>query len=393
MQYIEGSMKRDLRIDFMRGVVMLILVVVHIEIFSWFNFIAWERIGLISGAEGFVVLSGYVLGQVHKRVNEKSGFKESSLRLIERSVQLYKVNIGIVVIVLLLSLLPIIDLEVIKTFKNWGNGEVYQLFPHENSKWYQSVTSILLLRNSPHQIQILGLYCSLLLLTPIAIWLFNHKKTSWVCFFCALLYVYNLTFPSRFTLAQFEYAFPLLSWQVLYIAGLTIGFHKSSIQSFFDKKKYNILVIVSAIFTLLFILIAWNSPNPAFPESVKLNWINGSTFNEFHHLYFDKNKLGLLRLFNYACFLVFFYWCLTTFWQPIHRFLGWFFIPLGQASLYVFIMHLVFVVLIEAITDFSNVKPSYQTANIWMNTVWHSLSLLGLWFMVKKEFLYNYVPR
>jgi len=179
----------------------------------------------------------------------------------------------------------------------------------------------------------------------------------------------------------------------LYIAGLTAGYHKLNIQSFFDTKKYNFLVAFSAFFTFAFILIAWNSPNPAFPEVVKLDWINANTFNELHHLYFDKNKLGLLRLFNYACFLVFFYWCLTKFWQPINRFFGWFFIPLGQESLYVFIMHLFFVVLIEAVTDFSNIKPNYQTANIWMNTMWHSLSLLGLWFMVKKEFLYNYVPR
>ena len=393
MGYTEGTGTRDLRIDFMRGVVMLILIIVHIEIFSWFNFIAWERIGLISGAEGFVVLSGYVLGQVHKRINEKSGFKASSMRLLERSVQLYVINIGIVAVILVLSMLPLLDLEVIKTFKNWGNGQVYQLFPHQDSSWHQSASNVLLLRSSPHQIQILGLYCSLLLLTPIAIWLFNQGKAKWVCFTCVVLYVYNLSFPSRFTAAQFEYAFPLLSWQVLYIAGLTLGFHKDAIGRFFDAKKYNALVAFSAVFTVVFIFVAWNSPNPAFPDAVKLTWINSDTFYQLHHQYFDKNKLGVLRLFNYACFLVFFYWCLTQFWQPISRAFGWFFIPLGQASLYVFIMHLVFVVLVEAITDFSNVKPTYETANIWLNTLWHGLSLLGLWWMVKKEFLFNYVPR
>ena len=393
MEYIEGTMKRDLRIDFMRGVVMLILIVVHIEIFSWFNFIAWERIGLISGAEGFVVLSGYVLGQVHKRINQKAGFKESSLRLVERSVQLYFINISIVALIIVFSMVPFIDLDVIKTFKNWGNGEVYQLFPHENNKWYQSATKVLLLRSSPHQIQILGLYCSLLILTPIAIWLFNHGKTSWVVFVCAGLYVYNLASPSRFTQAQFEYAFPLLSWQVLYIAGLAVGYHKDRLQSFFNEKRYNLLVAFCAVFTFFFILLAWNSPNPAFPDAVKLNWIDSNFYYEMHNRYFDKNKLGLLRLVNYACFLVFFYWCLTKFWQPVYRAVGWFFIPLGQASLYVFIMHLIFVVLVESITDFSQIKPSYQTANIWLNTALHALSLLALWYMVKKEFLFSYVPR
>jgi len=393
MVYIEGSTQRDLRIDFMRGMVMLILIVVHIEIFSWFNFIAWERIGLISGAEGFVVLSGYVLGQVHKRLSEKSGFKESFFRLLDRSFLLYKINIYIVIFILLLSALPFIDLSVVKTFKDWNSGEVYQLFPDDKSNWYQSLVNILLLRNSPHQIQILGLYCSLLLLTPIVIWLFNHGKVRWVCFGCVLLYLYNITYPTRITLAQFEYAFPLFSWQILYISGLAVGYFKPQLQQYITGNHYNLLVIFCGCLTVLFLLLAWNSPNPSFPEGVRLLWLDENSFNKLHYLYFDKNKLGILRLVNYASFLIFFYWCLTTFWQPINRLFGWFFIPLGQASLYVFIMHLIFIVLVESITGFSEIKPTYQTANIWWNTVWHCLSLLGLWLMVKKEFLYNYVPR
>ncbi len=393
MVYIEGSIKRDLRIDFMRGLVMLILVVVHIEIFSWFNFLAWERIGIISGAEGFVVLSGYVLGQVHKRVNQNSGFKVSSLRLLERGMLLYKVNICIVIFILILSAVPFIDLSVIKTFKDWPSGELYQLFPDDNNRWYQSLVNILLLRNSPHQIQILGLYCFLLLLTPVALWLFNHGKMRWVFFGCILLYLYNLAYPARFTLAQFEYAFPLLSWQILYIAGLAVGYFKEQLQQYITGNYYTLLVFLCGCFTVLFLLLAWNAPNPSFPEEVRLTWVDAQTFNELHYQYFDKNKLGMLRLLNYGSFLIFFYWCLTTFWQPVYRFFGWFFIPLGQASLYVFIMHLIFVVLVESITGFSEVKPTYQTADIWWNTGWHCLSLLGLWLMVKKEFLFKYVPR
>jgi hypothetical protein len=48
-----ASSDRDLRIDFLRGVVMFILIIVHVEFFSLYNLVAWERIGLISGGEGF----------------------------------------------------------------------------------------------------------------------------------------------------------------------------------------------------------------------------------------------------------------------------------------------------------------------------------------------------
>jgi uncharacterized membrane protein len=47
-RYSDASEERDLRIDFIRGMVMLILIVVHIEMFSAYNFILWERIGVVS---------------------------------------------------------------------------------------------------------------------------------------------------------------------------------------------------------------------------------------------------------------------------------------------------------------------------------------------------------
>jgi len=393
MQYNVTAGKRDLRVDFIRGTVMIILVVVHIEIFSWFNFFSWERVGLISGAEGFVILSGYVLGQVHKRINVKSGYQASTLKLFERSVQLYKVNVFIVLFVIVLSALPFIDLTVIKTFKNWSNGEVYKLFPSLEGEWFRSVANILLLRTSPHQIQILGLYCVLLLLTPVAIWLFNQGKAKWVCLGCIILYFYNMAYPIRITQAQFEYAFPLFSWQILYVFGLMAGYFKEELSRSFSQKNYHRLVIFCALMSFAFILLAWNSPNKAFPPEVNLGWIEAGTFYDLHHRFFDKNKLGILRIVNYACFLTFMYWCLTYFWQPINKAIGWLLIPLGQASLYVFIMHLILVVVVEAITQFSDVKPMYHTANIWFNSLCHLGAILALWVMVKREFLFKYVPR
>lgn len=393
MEYVQDDTGRDLRIDFMRGFVMFILIVVHIEIFSWFNFVAWERIGLISGAEGFVILSGFVLGQVHKRVLAKQSYTVSSMKLLERAWQLYKVNVVIVFLIIVISAFALVDLEVIKTFKSWVSEKTYPLFPNLSMPWYQSVTNVLLLKHSPHQIQILGLYTVLLALTPIIVWLFQQNKAVWVCTASVILYFYNWSYPVRPTGSQFEYAFPILSWQILYVAGLSLGFFKEQVQCFFTSARYRALVLISALLTFVFIFLAWHAPNDAFPELVRLNLIPELNFYQLHDQYFNKSKVGLLRLVNYACFLIFFYWCLTKFWQPLNKLFGWLLVPLGQASLYVFIMHLLFVVVLEAMTNFSQVKPDFHSANIWLNTLFHTLALLGLWLMVKKEFLYRYVPR
>ncbi|MEZ5451669.1 MAG: OpgC domain-containing protein [Thiothrix sp.] len=65
--------------------------------------------------------------------------------------------------------------------------------------------------------------------------------------------------------------------------------------------------------------------------------------------------------------------------------LGWFFIPLGQASLYVFFIH-VFLLLAIANTPL----PGY--GDFWINTGIHAGLLSLVWVMVKKEFLFRWIP-
>src|SRR5258707_14069393 len=79
---------RDLRIDFLRGMGMLVLVVVHFELFSLYNFLAWERIGVISGAEGFVIFSGCVIGLIYRRRLEQKGWQDAGWKLLDRPTQL-----------------------------------------------------------------------------------------------------------------------------------------------------------------------------------------------------------------------------------------------------------------------------------------------------------------
>ena len=95
------------------------------------------------------------------------------MKLLDRAAQLYKVNLTIIITVYLLSKIDLVDLEIIKTFINWGNGEVYSLYPGDGTAWGQLVTQFVLLRHGPHQIQILGLYFVLLAFTPLAIWFFK----------------------------------------------------------------------------------------------------------------------------------------------------------------------------------------------------------------------------
>ena len=88
--------RRDLRIDFLRGLAMIIMVVAHIEVFSVFNLFTSERFGLVSGAEGFVIFAGVVLGSVYRHRLNIDGWITSIYRLWSRSWKLYVVSLVII---------------------------------------------------------------------------------------------------------------------------------------------------------------------------------------------------------------------------------------------------------------------------------------------------------
>ena len=100
---------------------------------------------------------------------------------------------------------------------------------------------------------------------------------------------------------------------------------------------------------------------------------------------FLKYSLGPGRLLNNFMLMVSVYALLTVAWKPIHQMLGWLFIPLGQESMYVFFVHIYLILLIANTT-----LP--QLNSVWVNTAIHLGMLLLCWLMVKKKFLFRWIP-
>jgi fucose 4-O-acetylase-like acetyltransferase len=69
---------------------------------------------------------------------------------------------------------------------------------------------------------------------------------------------------------------------------------------------------------------------------------------------------------------------------------------LGEASLYVFLMHLVFIGLIDQVPGYFDEIPDWQhvwPARIWVNTALYVGTILGLWLLVRYRVLFGVVPR
>lgn len=78
--------------------------------------------------------------------------------------------------------------------------------------------------------------------------------------------------------------------------------------------------------------------------------------------------------------------------MPINRVFGWFFITLGQASLYVFILHVYVLLFIYNIPIFHGLTASYISGNIWVNTLGHTLAMAILWMAAYYKIGQKWIP-
>jgi hypothetical protein len=377
---------RDLRIDFIRGMVMFVLVINHVEAFSLYALLTWERFGVVTGGEGFVILSGFVLGMVYRRRIEIKGWADSVNRILDRSFQLYRVNVAVILVVLLFHWLPLINADSVMTYVSFASGKVYNLYPSADAPLKVWLYRILLLQAGPHQFQILGLYIILIFFTPLALWVFQNGRTRELLGGSFLIYIYNWAHPTRITGAQFEWGFTLIAWQLPFFLGMAGGYHRDKIGEFWQNEWVRKLFWTLSIpLFLAFMFFANNNPNPRMPDFAKLSIIPGETFWRIHSEWFLKNHIQPGRLFNYLIVLALGFQLLTHCWKPINKALGWYMIPIGQASLYVFIMH---VFLLMIVYNFPFLMESTVGA-----TAACTFILAAEWLMVRYRFLFRWVPR
>ncbi len=105
----------------LRGLAIVFVVVNHVGINSVFQLLSQETLGVVSGAELFVMLSGVVLGMVYgPRIATELGDVVDGTT--KRAWKLYFTALAVVLIVYGLSLLPFINAAAVTTFTDQGTG-------------------------------------------------------------------------------------------------------------------------------------------------------------------------------------------------------------------------------------------------------------------------------
>ena len=382
---------RDLRLDWVRGVAIVFVVLNLINNPSLFQLISQERVGPVSGAELFVALSGVVLGMVSRSRSRQLDMVSIAGALWARAFLLYRTALVVVLAVFVVTLVPGVDGRVVTTFTDQSTGQSYGLYPNIERLLDYPVPGyvlrdILLLRLGPYQFNILGLYVVLLAVSPLMVLALRHRLVLLLLVLSWGLYGLNLTGPYTLLGSAFENPFPLLTWQLLFVHGMAVGWYRDLLLSWARRWWGRTVLAVLVLAHLALVFFSLNNPYLSNRYDVRLDLLPQGQFLQIYQAYFERQTLGIGRALDVALLLVTLYALLTAYWKPLNATLGWFLVPLGQATLYVFVLHSFFALLVANV-------PGLGEQHVLRNTVAHAVVLGLLWLMVKRRFLFSVVPR
>ncbi|HXI15980.1 MAG TPA: OpgC domain-containing protein, partial [Chloroflexota bacterium] len=176
-QYVESS-RRDLRLDFLRGFCAFAMVVDHLGGASFLYPLTGGNLFFVSAAEGFIFLSGLLVGLIYGPRVARDGLATVQLHLLRRALTLYGVTLGLTFTFVGLSRLAGMP---------WLQ-DVEPLTP-------QLVVSLLTLHRTYYLVDVMLLYTVLLLGAPIALLLLHVGRTWALIAISVGLWGVHLNFP------------------------------------------------------------------------------------------------------------------------------------------------------------------------------------------------------
>jgi hypothetical protein len=364
-RYADSASARDLRLDLLRGWCIFSMVVDHAagDTRQTFLFHFTGNGGYpLTGAHGFVLISGVVMGVFYSPLVAKEGIGSAFQRALERAFKLYLVAIVLGLMYYAFG------------FTGWGGGARLSDFSLE------PVVAILLLHAGADDLMVF--YLAMVLVSPVCFYLFEHRKTWAVIGASVGIWLAHLFFPNQVHNPAVMFV-PLADWQVFFITGLVVGYHRRSLRRRLTgwRRRVYLLLLFSAFAGLLLVqFLVLNGPLSLEFGDHDFGWVVGDIYADYDHnppLHVAAVLVWLFALYHLVDYA----------WVAVRRLVGWFLIPLGQAALYVYAVHQVLVYLFLL-----NLSSFTRLQGIALGIAEIAL-MLTLWLMVKRRFLFRFIPR
>jgi hypothetical protein len=131
--------------------------------------------------------------------------------------------------------------------------------------------------------------------------------------------------------------FHIAAWQLLFIAGLAIGWHRGQLESLLSHVRRPVVFI--ALTALSVTVIALYVAQLTVLDTLRENATIAS-------LFFEKQNVPAGRFAIFALLITFAFTFTTLFWEPVKGLTGWLLMPFGQNSLTAYSIHIYIVAIV-----------------------------------------------
>jgi hypothetical protein len=310
MPKVTPSSSRLVVLDYLRGFFIIVIIIDHLSRWpSVFGALTGQAWLWVTAAEGFVIISGLLVGYIRGFKNRTAPMVTVTKKLVSRAALLYAWSI-----IATLAYSAII----------WNVPLVGGApgMPIPTGDWWGLITAVVTMEYTYVWVHFLTLYAIFLAVSPLAIWLLRRNMAKLVISISLLVLVIGWQ-------TQIE----SLQWQALFFIPSAVGYSIDSIRKWWQNlPRRHMLTLVSTIIGLTVITVAISviyrfTPAVTHPTA---EWVNGL---------FDKDTISIWRLL--MAFLWFSGFLLAfSYVQPfIAKYLAWLLVPIGTHSLTAYILH------------------------------------------------------
>ena len=329
-----------------------------------------QTFGFVSGAEGFIFLAAFMMGQLEHRVQQKSGERGTLIDISKRTARIYFYHC------VLLAIAFTLVAEVGVTFHRLALENMLSFYlqrPH------QAVIAAALLTYRPSLLDILPMYIVFMILTPLARKIAQRWSWDPVIFGSLLIWTaaqfgfrhWLYTHVDLFGLGVPENstgAFDLYGWQLLWIVGLSLGsIYADSVAGTREGAPSDHaipawLLKLAFVVALGFLLLRYSPTD---------QWVNPAAYGWL----IDKWHLGAARVINFAAIAILLarygaHIAGLPFIKPLAS--------LGQASIEVFSVHVLFCIAGNALS-----KDADPQLPWWQQVLLLAVTISALFFTAR----------
>lgn len=343
-------------LDHLRGYFIVVIIVDHLSRYpSLFAAISGKGLLWVTAAEGFVAISGLLVGYVRGYKNRNEPLKTVSIKLLRRAAMLY-----------VWSLIGSIVYVAIIWYVHLPGGSPSTPMPVGD--WATFLTQLITMQYTWVWVYFLTLYAVFLAAAPIAIWLLRRRQAWIVIAISLILLVFGWMTKSE-----------ILQWQFLFFIPTAIGFYLQNILDWWhaQKKSRRIAVMVTTV-SLTAITLAASIIFTYYSQSFVdvARYVNGTIFS--------KDSISLARAGMAMLWFGGFMFVFHIFKRYISKYFNWVLIPVGTHSLTAYLVH---GLALCTVSFFTTAGSDY-----WINTLLGLIAILITLGLLKIPFVHKIIP-